>query len=91
MELADNYEIHWLKDGAEVYIGNPYTITANDVEGKAVYRFEAVDASGTVKAFYEVTVSDVSDGGKGDPGRVDRNTSDMDERDVSLEKDEICL
>lgn len=68
VELADNYEIHWLKDGAEVYIGNPYTITANDVEGKAVYRFEAVDTSGTVKAFYEVTVSDVSDGQDGEDG-----------------------
>lgn len=68
VELAQNFEIHWYKDGSEVYIGNPYTITANDVEGKAVYRFEAVDTSGTVKAFYEVTVSDVNDGQDGEDG-----------------------
>ena len=90
VELADNYEIHWLKDGAEVYIGNPYTITANDVEGKAVYRFEAVDTSGTVKAFYEVTVSDVSDGGKGDPGEDGRSVvSVTEEYYLSTSKTEL--
>lgn len=90
VELADNYEIHWLKDGAEVYIGNPYTITANDVEGKAVYRFEAVDTSGTVKAFYEVTVSDVSDGGKGDPGEDGRSVvSVREEYYLSTSKTEL--
>ena len=68
VELAQNFEIHWYKDGSEVYIGNPYTISADDVDGKAVYRFEAVDTSGTVKAFYEVTVSDVNDGQDGEDG-----------------------
>lgn len=68
VELAQNFEIHWNKDGSEVYIGNPYTISADDVDGKAVYRFEAVDASGAVKAFYEVTVSDVNDGQDGEDG-----------------------
>lgn len=67
-ELAENFVIHWYKDGSEVYIGNPYTISADDVDGKAVYRFEAVDATGVVKAFYEVTVSDVNDGEDGQPG-----------------------
>ena len=68
-ELAENFVIHWYKDGSEVYIGNPYTISADDVDGKAVYRFEAVDATGVVKAFYEVTVSDVNDGEDGQPGK----------------------
>lgn len=68
VELAQNFEIHWNKDGSEVYIGNPYTISADDVDGKAVYRFEAVDTSGAVKAFYEVTVSDVNDGQDGEDG-----------------------
>ena len=67
-ELAENFVIQWYKDGSEVYIGNPYTISADDVDGKAVYRFEAVDATGVVKAFYEVTVSDVNDGEDGQPG-----------------------
>ena len=68
VELAQNFEIHWNKDGSEVYIGNPYTISADDVDGKAVYRFEAVDTSGAVKAFYEVTVSDINDGQDGEDG-----------------------
>lgn len=68
-ELAENFVIHWYKDGSEVYIGNPYTISADDVDGKTVYRFEAVDATGVVKAFYEVTVSDVNDGEDGQPGK----------------------
>lgn len=67
-ELAENFVIHWYKDGSEVYIGNPYTISADDVDGKAVYRFEALDATGVVKAFYEITVSDVNDGEDGQPG-----------------------
>lgn len=67
-ELAENFVIHWYKDGPEVYIGNPYTISADDVDGKAVYRFEALDATGVVKAFYEITVSDVNDGEDGQPG-----------------------
>ena len=90
VELADNYEIHWFKDGSEVYIGNPYTISADDVDGKAVYRFEAVDTSGTVKAFYEVTVSDVSDGGKGDPGEDGRSVvSVTEEYYLSTSKTEL--
>ena len=28
VELAQDFEIHWHKDGAEVYIGNPYTISS---------------------------------------------------------------
>ena len=68
IELSENYEIHWYKDGEEVYIGNPYTISADDVDGKAVYRFDAVDTSGKVTAFYEVTVSDVNDGQDGEDG-----------------------
>ena len=84
VELADNYEIRWYKDGSEVYIGNPYTISADDVDGKAVYRFEAVDASGAVKAFYEVTVSDVSDGGKGDPGEDGRSVVSVTEEFIFL-------
>lgn len=73
VELSEKYEIHWYKDGTEVYIGNPYTISADDVDKKAVYRFEAIAASGEVKAFYEVTVSDVNDGAKGEKGDPGKN------------------
>lgn len=69
VELASNYTIHWYKNGEEVYIGNPYTLNSSDVDEKAVVRFEATDAGGNVKAFFEVTVSDVSDGKDGGPGK----------------------
>lgn len=62
VELADNYAISWYKDGSSVYTGNPLTVSAEDVAGKSLYRFEAVDSSGAVIAFYEVTLVDVNDG-----------------------------
>ena len=73
VELAENFEIHWYKDGSEAYIGNPYTISADDVDSKAVYRFEAVDTSGIVKTFYEITVSDVNDGEDGSTPEIGDN------------------
>ncbi len=69
VELASNYTIHWYKNEEEVYIGNPYTLNSSDVDEKAVVRFEATDVGGNVKAFFEVTVSDVNDGKDGNPGK----------------------
>ena len=73
IELSDNYTIHWYKDGSEVYIGNPYTISADDVNGKAVYRFEAANSNGAVVGFYEVTVTDVTDGKDGSTPEIGEN------------------
>lgn len=73
IELSDNYTIHWYKDGSEVYIGNPYTIHAKDVDDKAVYRFEGVNSNDDVVGFYEVTVTDVTDGKDGSTPEIGDN------------------
>lgn len=68
IELSQDYQIHWYKDNEEVYIGNPYTIKSEDIDGKAVIRFDATDVGQNVKASFEVTVSNVNDGTPGEDG-----------------------
>ena len=71
MEVTDQFEIHWYKDGQEIAIGKSIIVNAADINEKAIYRFEGVATSGAVKGNYEVTVVNVSDGTsgeKGDPG-----------------------
>lgn len=67
-DVTDNFSISWKKDGADLNTGKSITINAAEVDGKALYRFEAKDSSGNVKGFYEVTVTDVSDGKDGENG-----------------------
>lgn len=67
-DVTDNFSITWKKDGADLETGKSITVHAEDVDGKALYRFEALDANGNVKGFYEVTVTDVSDGKDGENG-----------------------
>lgn len=68
IDVTGNFSITWYKDGTEIAQTNTITVTADDVLQKAVYRFEAKDSEGTVKAVAEVTVSDVSDGERGEDG-----------------------
>ena len=63
--MTDNFSIAWKKDGADLTTGKSITVNATDVDGKALYRFEALDANGNVKGFYEVTITDVGDGTNG--------------------------
>lgn len=64
-DVTDNFSIAWKKDGADLTTGKSITVNATDVDGKALYRFEALDANGNVKGFYEVTITDVGDGTNG--------------------------
>lgn len=68
IDVTGNFSITWYKDGTEIAQENTITVTADDVLQKAVYKFEAKDSEGTVKAVAEVTVSDVSDGERGEDG-----------------------
>lgn len=68
IDVTGNFSITWYKDGTEIAQTNTITVTADDVLQKAVYKFEAKDSEGTVKAVAEVTVSDVSDGERGEDG-----------------------
>lgn len=62
VDVTDKFVISWTKDGEALSTGKSITVNASDVNEKSVYRFEAKDTSGIVKGFYEVTVTDVSDG-----------------------------
>ena len=64
-DVTDKFTIAWSKDGADLSTGKSITVNAADVDGKSLYRFDAKDSSGNVKGFYEVTVTDVSDGKDG--------------------------
>lgn len=64
-DVTNNFNIIWYKDGVQIATTPTITVTATDVVERALYKFEAKDSEGVVKAFYEVTVSDVSDGDDG--------------------------
>lgn len=68
-DLSSNFTFEWFKDGVSIATTQTITVTASDINQKAVYGFEAKNAEGVLKAYYEVTVSDVSDGKEGEDGR----------------------
>lgn len=67
-DLTDSMTITWKKDGVIQEMSKSITVQAADIEGKAVYRFEAQDAGGILRGVYEVTVSNVTDGKDGEKG-----------------------
>lgn len=72
-DVTDKFTIEWSKDGTDLTTGKSITVNAADVDGKALYRFDAKDSSGNAKGFYEVTVTDVSDGTDGVSPTVEVN------------------
>ena len=67
VDVTGNLEIRWSKDGTEFYVGKSVTVNAEDVDVKAVYSFTAYE-NGVKRGYYEVTVTDVSDGEPGKDG-----------------------
>ena len=67
-DVTDKFTILWSKDGTDLTTGKSITVNAADVDGKALYRFDAKDLDGNIKGFYEITVADVSDGKDGENG-----------------------
>lgn len=67
VDVSGNLEIRWSKDGTEFYVGRNVTVNAEDVDAKAVYSFTAYE-NGVKRGYYEVTVTDVSDGEPGKDG-----------------------
>lgn len=67
VDVSGNLEIRWSKDGTEFYVGRSVTVNAEDVDVKAVYSFTAYE-NGVKRGYYEVTVTDVSDGEPGKDG-----------------------
>lgn len=73
LNIADQFNIQWYKDGEELSLGAEVTVNAADVPDKVTYRFEATDSGGIFRGQYEVTVSNVNDGEKGadgEPGKA---------------------
>lgn len=68
VDVTDDFTIVWSKDGISLATGKSITVDASDISEKALFRFEAQDDKGKVRGFYEVTVTNVSDGEKGDTG-----------------------
>ena len=67
VDVADKLQFRWSKDGTEFYVGKSVTVNAEDVDVKAVYSFTAYE-NGVKRGYYEVTVTDVSDGEPGKDG-----------------------
>lgn len=66
-DLTDKFAIIWKKDGSEIAREKSIVVSAADVAGKAVYRFEAMEGE-KLRGSYEVTASNVDDGEPGSPG-----------------------
>ena len=66
--LTNQLSVLWYKDGVAFSTSESVTVRAEDIESKAVYRFEGLDAEGVTKCFAEVTIADVSDGTPGETG-----------------------
>ncbi|WP_270267292.1 phage tail protein [Enterococcus casseliflavus] len=69
-DVTDTFSLKWYKDGTLFSNTKTVTINAADIEEKAVFRFEVADNSGNVRGGAEVTVTNIDDGKKGEPGET---------------------
>ena len=67
VDVAGKLQFRWSKDGTEFYVGRSVTVNADDVDTKAVYSFVATE-NGIRRGYYEVTITNVTDGKDGKPG-----------------------
>lgn len=68
-DVTQNFRYRWTKDGTFLKESATLKVTAEGVDGKAVYKYEAIDSYDNVKGFYEVTITDVEDGKPGESGK----------------------
>lgn len=69
-DVTDTFSLKWYKEGTLFSNTKTVTINAADIEEKAVFRFEVADDSGNVRGGAEVTVTNIDDGKKGEPGET---------------------
>ncbi|MFI8545283.1 hypothetical protein [Enterococcus casseliflavus] len=72
-DVTDTFSLKWYKNGTLFSNTKIVTINAADIEEKAVFRFEVADDSGNVRGGAEVTVTNIDDGKKGEPGKSPYN------------------
>ena len=68
LNIADQFNIQWYRNNEEFDVGMTIVVKAVDISEKETYRFEATDSGGIFRGQYEVTVSNVNDGEKGEQG-----------------------
>ena len=66
VDIADQYQIVWKKDGTQIATTKTITVASGDFGAQAVYGFEATKG-GKVYARAEVTLTNVHDGAAADP------------------------
>ena len=82
-DLTDTMTITWEKDGVSAGTGKRLEVQASDVSVKAVYSYEARDMNGILRGVCEVTVTNVTDGARGEDGEnaillmIDSSNGDM--------------
>jgi len=86
-DVTDTFSLKWYKDGTLFSNTKTVTINAADIEEKAVFRFEVADDSGNVRGGAEVTVTNIDDGKKGEPGKSPIITIN-DDSSLTIEDDE---
>lgn len=86
-DITDTFSLKWYKDGTLFSNTKTVTINAADIEKNAVFRFEVADDSGNVRGGAEVTVTNIDDGKKGDPGKSPIITVN-DDSSLTIEDDE---
>jgi len=86
-DVTDTFSLKWFKDGTLFSNTKTVTINAADIEEKAVFRFEVADDSGNVRGGAEVTVANIDDGKKGEPGKSPIITIN-DDSSLTIEDDE---
>ena len=61
-DVTDKYTIKWYVENDLIYTGTSLSVLREDLEPSVVYRIEAVDSAGRIRAETEVTASQVNDG-----------------------------
>lgn len=61
-DVTSNFTINWYKGISMVYTGTSLSVLRSELNPSAVYRIDAVDSAGSVRATVEITLASVSDG-----------------------------
>ena len=61
-DVTSNFTINWYKGISMVYTGTSLSVLRSELNPSAIYRIDAVDSAGSVRATVEITLASVSDG-----------------------------
>ena len=61
-DVTDDFTLKWYKGQSHVYTGDSLSVSRSELDPSAVYRVDAIDTVGNVRASAEVTLAKVTDG-----------------------------